>query len=103
MGFSWLHQIKSNCYTEHSNYDRTFYNGRIPVWLYFLREKVQPYWYFSIVRLQIDAAHCSVTSTNSLQERRIVDITERGGVRRRLGLAPSGAAAPALSASLDAK
>ena len=26
-----------------------------------------------------------------------------GGVRRRLGLAPSGAAAPALSASLDAK
>lgn len=26
-----------------------------------------------------------------------------GGVRRRLGLAPSGAAAPELSASLDAK
>jgi len=40
-----------------------------------------------------------VASTNSLQERQIVDGTERGGVRRRLGLAPSGAAAPALLAS----
>ena len=32
----------------------------------------------------------------------LVDVIERGGVRRRLGLAPSGAADPALSASLDA-
>ena len=49
---------------------------------------MQLYWYFSIVRLQIDAAHCSVASTNSLQERRIVDVTEWGRRPQTPGACP---------------
>ena len=43
---------------------------------------------FSIVRLQIDAAHCSVTSTNSPQVRRIVDVTEQGRRPQTPGACP---------------
>ena len=64
------------------------------VWLNFFGEAILLF--FNSVAVD-RCSTCSVASTNSLQERRSVDGTERGGVRRRLGLAPSGVAAPALS------
>ena len=94
--------VGGNDSTEHSNYDRTLPLGKFSMAELFWRKGSAILLFFNSAAVD-RCSTCSVALTNSLQERRIVDGTERGGVRRRLGLAPSGAAAPARSASLDAK
>lgn len=53
-----------------------------------------------MARRILDVAHCSVATTDSRQERRFVVAPSRGGVRRRLGFTPPGAAAPGNSGHL---
>ena len=94
--------MKGNDFTEHSNYDRIASLEKFSMAELFLPKSSAILLFFDSATVD-RCSTCSVASTNSLQERRIVDATERGGVRRRLGLAPSGAAASELWASLDAK
>lgn len=57
MGFSGRIIVKVIVTQNIPTVTELLWQDKITVWLYFFKKKVQPYCYFSIVLLQIDAVH----------------------------------------------